>query len=167
MEKDEFKNVWLPLSDSLYRAAFHMLKSESDAQDAVQDLFIRLWNSRSTLDKVKSPSAYGMAMLRNICIDRLRRSQADQAKGMVPGDTAAADAVSDETAEKAIVSREKIQALEAAVARLPQTQKEVFIMKFYRQMSYDEISAETGLSYINVRVMINRARNFLKKRILI
>lgn len=162
MEKDGFKEVWLPLSDSFYRAAFHMLKSDSDAKDAVQDLFIRLWNSRSTLEKVKSPSAYGMAMLRNICIDRLRNSQADQSKGMVPADTAA-DAASDETAEKSIISREKIQALEAGIARLPQTQKEVFIMRFYRQMSYDEISAETGLSYINVRVMINRARNFLKK----
>lgn len=162
MEKDEFKKVWLPLSDSLYRAAFHMLKSESDAQDAVQDLFIRLWNSRSTLDKVQSPSAYGMTILRNICIDRLRRSQADQAKGIVPGDTAA-DAASDDTAETAIISREKIQALEAGIARLPQPQKEVFIMRFYRQMNYDEISARTGLSYINVRVMINRARNFLKK----
>lgn len=162
MEKDEFKKVWLPLSDSFYKAAFHMLKSESDAQDAVQDLFIRLWNSRSTLDKVNSPSAYGMAMLRNICIDRLRRSQADQAKGMVRADTAA-DIASDETAEEAMVSREKLQALEAGIAKLPQTQREVFIMRFYRQMSYDEISAETGLSYINVRVMINRARNFLKK----
>ncbi|MBO8455834.1 MAG: sigma-70 family RNA polymerase sigma factor [Bacteroidetes bacterium] len=162
MEKDEFKKVWLPLSDSFYKAAFHMLKSESDAQDAVQDLFIRLWNSRSTLDKVNSPSAYGMAMLRNICIDRLRRSQADQAKGMVRADTAA-DVASDETAEEAMVSREKLQALEAGIAKLPQTQREVFIMRFYRQMSYDEISAETGLSYINVRVMINRARNFLKK----
>ena len=162
MENDEFKKVWLPLSDSFYKAAFHMLKSESDAQDAVQDLFIRLWNSRSTLDKVNSPSAYGMAMLRNICIDRLRRSQADQAKGMVRADTAA-DVASDETAEEAMVSREKLQALEAGIAKLPQTQREVFIMRFYRQMSYDEISAETGLSYINVRVMINRARNFLKK----
>ncbi len=162
MEKDEFKKVWLPLSDSFYKAAFHMLKSESDAQDAVQDLFIRLWNSRSTLDKVNSPSAYGMAMLRNICIDRLRRSQADQAKGMVRADTAA-DVASDETAEEAMVSREKLQALEAGIAKLPQTQREVFIMRFYRQMGYDEISAETGLSYINVRVMINRARNFLKK----
>lgn len=162
MEKDEFKKVWLPLSDSFYKAAFHMMKSESDAQDAVQDLFIRLWNSRSTLDKVNSPSAYGMAMLRNICIDRLRRSQADQAKGMVRADTAA-DVASDETAEEAMVSREKLQALEAGIAKLPQTQREVFIMRFYRQMSYDEISAETGLSYINVRVMINRARNFLKK----
>lgn len=162
MEKDEFKKVWLPLSDSFYKAAFHMLKSESDAQDAVQDLFIRLWNSRSTLDKVNSPSAYGMAMLRNICIDRLRRSQADQAKGMVRADTAA-DVASDETAEEAMVSREKLQALEAGIAKLPQTQRKVFIMRFYRQMSYDEISAETGLSYINVRVMINRARNFLKK----
>lgn len=162
MEKEEFKEVWLPLSDSLYRAAFHMLKSESDAKDAVQDLFIRLWNSRSALDKVKSPSAYGMAILRNICIDRLRKSQAEQAKGMVPGDTAA-EIASDENAEKAIVSRERLHALETGISRLPQAQKEVFIMKFYRQMSYDEISAATGLSYINVRVMINRARSFLKK----
>ena len=72
MEKQYFKDVWLPLSDSFYRMAYSMLGSEADARDAVQDLYIRLWNIRSHLGNVESPMAYGARVIRNICIDRLR-----------------------------------------------------------------------------------------------
>ena len=151
-----------PVRDRMYRYARTLLGDRDEAMDAVQDVAGKLWRMGPALEKVRNPEAFAMRSVRNSCIDRLRRSQADQAKGMVRADTAA-DVASDETAEEAMVSREKLQALEAGIAKLPQTQREVFIMRFYRQMSYDEISAETGLSYINVRVMINRARNFLKK----
>lgn len=73
MEREEFKSVWLPLADSFYRAAFSILGEEADAKDAVQDLFVRLWNSRERLDRIVQPLGYGLAALRNICIDRLRK----------------------------------------------------------------------------------------------
>ena len=72
MEKQVFKEVWLPLSDSFYRVAYSMLGTEADARDAVQDLYIRLWNARHNLDTVSSPLPYGIRVIRNICIDRIR-----------------------------------------------------------------------------------------------
>ena len=75
MTKEEFKARYLPLSDGLYRIAFHYLEDSQDAQDAVQDVYIKLWKSVSSLDKVANPEAYSYTLMRNACIDRLRRSK--------------------------------------------------------------------------------------------
>lgn len=157
MEKEEFKQVWLPLSGGFYRAAYQILGSEADARDAVQDLFIKLWNRREKLSEIASPQAYGTRMIRNICLDRLR-------KAGIPAEdieqTGTAD-ISDEIfrqPDRVMVSREMLVRLKETVAGLPQKQQEVVELRFFRQMEYDEIVAATGLSYINVRVLVNRAR---------
>ena len=72
MEKQEFKDIWLPLSDGFYRVAYSILGSESDARDALQDLYIKLWNLKDSRVRIQSPAAYGARILRNICIDRIR-----------------------------------------------------------------------------------------------
>lgn len=163
MDKNEFKERWLPHADDFYLAAFRILKSVPDAKDAVQDLYIRLWCSRDRLDNICNSKAYGMTVLRNICIDRLRKRQADHVSD--PDSGKREEMLTDETSEEVLVAKERLAALEKGVARLPDNQRKVFIMRFYRQMSYDEIAAATGFSGINVRVMINRARAFLKKSV--
>ena len=76
MEREEFKRIWLPLDGSLYRVAFSILGSEADAKDAVQDLYLKLWNRRESLSEVDRPLGYGIRLIRNICIDRLRARNA-------------------------------------------------------------------------------------------
>ena len=58
MRAGEFREKYLALGETLYRIAFFMLESEADAEDAVQDLYLKLWNSRDALDSVRSPKAY-------------------------------------------------------------------------------------------------------------
>ena len=78
MTHDEFKARYLPLSEGLFRIAFHYLEDSSDAQDTVQDLYIKLWNSKDKLDTVLNPQAYAYTLLRNLCIDSL--------DGRIPGE---------------------------------------------------------------------------------
>ena len=73
MDYKEFCDIYLPLTDGLYKVAFYILESEQDAKDAVQDLYIKLWDSRDTLDSVHNPMGYGIRLLKNICIDRIRK----------------------------------------------------------------------------------------------
>ncbi len=158
MEREEFKRIWLPLDGSLYRVAFSILGSEADAKDAVQDLYLKLWNRRESLSEVDRPLGYGIRLIRNICIDRLRARNARGTGEDISsvGETDMTDSVS---ADSKVVDREMLSALHDVMARLPDNQRKVVEMRFFRQLGYDEISERTGLSAVNVRVLVNRARN--------
>ena len=160
MEKQVFKVVWLPLSDSFYRVAYTMLGTEADARDAVQDLYIRLWNARHNLDTVSSPLPYGIRVIRNICIDRIRLRSAR-------GESQDVESVKENRlqelgiqagADRVMIDREMLGILGRTMDSLPENQRKVMEMRFFRQLDYDEIVEKTGLSAINVRVLVNRAR---------
>ena len=93
--------------------------------------------------------------MRNICIDRLRRG-----RRISNDDVSLAEDTSSEVpaADRSLVGREMLEQLEKAMDSLPQAQRTVVEMKFFRQLEYDEISAMTGMSPINVRVLVSRAR---------
>lgn len=156
MTKDEFKRIWIPLGEGFVRYAESILKDCSDARDAVQDLYIKLWNSKEYLSEIKSPKAYGCAILRNLCLDRIR-SQAPKgipAYGHTPS----------EDSQEIMITKEKMSNFDKAVKELPPRQRELITMRFYRQMSISEISESTGLTPLNIRVMISRARKILKDK---
>ena len=70
MTEAVFHRDYLSLSGGLYRIAYHILESEAEAEDALQDLFLKLWKMRDGLDSVHNPMAY-FAMLLNLgdCFD--------------------------------------------------------------------------------------------------
>lgn len=161
MDKQEFKDIWLPLSDGFFRVAYSILRSEQDSRDMLQDLYIRLWNMRDSLEHVRFPSAYGTRILRNMCIDRIRDAGRDKEGGPVL-ESAFMDGQSAPPADRMVMNREMIRCLSRAVAALPAMQKTVVEMRFFRQMPYSEIVRQTGMSAISARVLVSRARKSLQ-----
>ncbi|MBP5537947.1 MAG: sigma-70 family RNA polymerase sigma factor [Bacteroidales bacterium] len=157
MTYEQFCDIYLPLTDGFYRVAYYILESEQDARDAVQDLFIKLWNSRDTLDSVHNPMGYGIRLLKNLCIDRIRKesrlARADLSEEIPADDTADGPQAAKEQAERVM----------RAVRKLPERQRAVLEMKLLRGMSNEQISEETGMSNLAVRVMISRARTKIKE----
>ena len=157
MDYKEFCDIYLPLTDGFYRVAYYILESEQDARDAVQDLFIKLWNSRDTLDSVHNPMGYGIRLLKNLCIDRIRKesrlARADLSE----------EIPADDTADGPQAAKEQAERLMRAVRKLPERQRAVLEMKLLRGMSNEQISKETGMSNLAVRVMISRARTKIKE----
>lgn len=159
MDYKEFCDIYLPLTDGLYKVAFYILESEQDAKDAVQDLYIKLWNSRDTLDSVHNPMGYGIRLLKNICIDRIRKESRHPREGLSE-DLPAAD-----TADGPQAAKEQTARLQRAIRNLPEGQRTVLEMRLLRGMSNEQISKETGMSNLAVRVMISRARKKIKEAI--
>ena len=72
MTHAEFKKRFLPLHQFLYREAYRMLGDKFEAEDAMQNLYLKLWERREQLGNLVSPEGYCRTVLRNICIDRWR-----------------------------------------------------------------------------------------------
>ena len=160
MKHEQFKRIWIPLSSSFYNVARHFLEDESDAEDAVQDLYVRLWNSKADLEKVQNPKAIGLTLIRNICIDRIRQKNIRRSEELTEDRTG--HITSPPEAIKAI-DRESARRLLKAMRMLPQQQRTVMFCRFFKDMDIKDIARQTGLSNVNVRVMITRARSTLKK----
>ena len=60
---NNIKEIWLPLADRFYRVAFHLLGSQEDAEDAVQELYLKLVKAPDIFAKAQDPAAFGITIL--------------------------------------------------------------------------------------------------------
>lgn len=156
----DFSNIWLPLTDRFYKVAFYLLESESDAEDAVQELYLKLWSVRSSLENVNNPVAYGISMLKNICIDRIRRRTARQTEPLEKAPPPA-----EASAHRHTEIKDTLRFLLKEMEKLPQRQREVLKLRAMEGLEYEDISKRTGLSQVHVRVLVATARKTLKKKL--
>ena len=155
MNLQAFQDTWIPLQGRFYRMAYFMLESEADAKDAVQDLYLKLWNLRDHLELIREPSAYGALILKNLCIDRFRRRfpTASLEEGMaIKGPP-----------DKDLELREDVASVQKAIGLLPESQRKLLSLRVLQGLSYEEISEQTGLNGLNIRVQVSLARKKLKQ----
>ena len=155
MTPARFHTVWIPLQERFYRIAFYILEDRADALDAVQDLYVKLWERLDSLDIVQNPAAYGALLMRNLCIDRIRR--------LTPSETLPEDLPGKDPPDEEFIRKESLQALFRSMETLPDSQRKLLRMHILEGLSYDEIAARTGLSPLNIRVQVSLARKKLKR----
>ena len=157
---NEINEIWLPLSNRFYRVAYHILESQEDAEDAVQELYLKLIKTPDKFSDIQNPAAYGITILRNICIDIIRRREQRRSEEL--HEYMIADVSSP---DKAAAEKDKLRILIHEIEKLPQKQSIVLKMRTLEGLEYDEISQRTGLSQVNIRVLISVARKTLKKNL--
>lgn len=156
----EIKEIWLPLSARFYRVAYHILESQEDAEDAVQELYLKLIKSPAKFSEIQDPAAFGITILRNICIDIIRRREKRKSEELHEY------MIADESSpDKAAAEKDKLRVLIQEIGRLPQKQSMVLKMRTIDGLEYEEIAQRTGLSQVNIRVLISIARKTLKKNL--
>ena len=155
MTEAGFHTVWVPLQERFYRVAYYILEDRADALDAVQDLYVKLWKMRDSLDLVRNPGAYGALLMRNLCIDRIRR--------LTPTEELPVDLPGKEPPDEELIRKESLGSLLRAMDSLPDSQRKLMNLHVLQGKTYDEIAAETGLSPLNIRVQVSLARKKLKQ----
>lgn len=156
---DDFGKIWLPLADRFYRVAYHLLESQADAEDVVQELYLKLLSIHGKIPDVRDPAAYGITLLRNMCIDRIRCREArrtEQLQEYMPDELSGP--------EKETIDKDALRRIVEEIGRLPEKQARVMTLKVLEGLEYDEISMKTGLSQVHVRVLISIARKTLRKK---
>lgn len=156
MTERRFHNEYLSLAETLYKIAFYILESEAEAEDAVQDVYLKLWETRATLDGIREPKAYCIRILKNLCLDRIRRASHTVSPVSMP-EAGLQRAQSDE-----IDSRSRLDKVLEAIKSLPERQRQVLLMRTVEGLSYEEMSERTGMNNATLRVTLSQARTKLK-----
>ena len=159
MTEQRFHTDYLSLSATLYRIAFYILESEAEAEDAVQEVYLKLWDSRDALDGIVSPKAYCIRILRNLCLDRIRRAQHLSFPKELP------ETEDFRTQDDEIDQKMRLNKVLEAVKALPERHRKVLVLRTVEGLSYEEMSRVTGMNYLTLRVLLSQARAKLKSKV--
>lgn len=154
MELLEFKSKVLPLKDRLFRIALGMLKSVEEAEDALQDVMVKLWNKREQLSIYSSIEAFAVTITKNQCLDRLKSKKH---KNQIDIQNMELDS-GFLNPYKSLELSESMQVMMNAFQGLPEQQRMLVVLRDVEGFSYEEIAEQTGLQVNNIRVGLSRAR---------
>jgi len=161
MDANRFKEQFLPYHAQLYRVAFRLMGNTQDAEDMVQEAYLKLWKKRDELSNdIQSMEAYCITLVKNICYDALRLSQLDE-------DGRSPEVINiSESANVAIEVELKDEANQVMklIDQLPEQQRLIIQMRDVDDRPYEEIEEATGLSAINIRVLLSRARKKIREQ---
>lgn len=141
----------------------YLLGSHDEAEDASNEVFVRLPAAVKTYDTALPFSRWLASVASHYCIDLLRRRRSEQ-RVLEPTDPEAPEpAASDTSPLEDLLAREERTRVRAAIARLPERYSVPLVLRYYNEMSYEEIAERLGVSHENVKTLIFRAKEKLRK----
>jgi RNA polymerase sigma-70 factor, ECF subfamily len=145
----------------LFRVAHSVLRSQSEAEDVVQDVFVRVLEHRQSLPAVRDMRVWLIRIAWNLAIDRRRRIRPQQLDENF-AHTLAGNSV---PADKAIDEAQRMNAVLCELERLPKGERHVLLLSAIEELGTAEMAEVLGRSESAVRALLFRARTRLRKRI--
>ena len=160
MQQTEFLNVVLPFKDKLYRLAKRLLVSKEEAEDATQEILMKLWSKNKMMEGYNNVEAYAMMMTKNFCLDRLKSKQAGNLK-LVHSN------YRDENVslQNQVEVSDSLIWIERIMEELPEQQKMVLQLRDVEQYEFEEIADLLGMNATAVRVALSRARKTVREKL--
>ncbi len=158
MTAEEFKIVLLPFKNKLFRFAMRFLNNREEAEDVVQDVYLKVWEMKRDFWKYKNEEAVLMTMIRNKSLDKLKTKK-NKAMSL--------QAFSSATNHVDILvhaeHKDLVQHVRNIMETLPEQQKTILHLRDIEGMEFEEISEITGFAPNYLRVNLSRARKKVKE----
>lgn len=148
-------------SATLFRVAHAILRNRAEAEDVVQDTFVRVLQHRSKLPAIRDIRVWLIRITWNLALDRRRSLRPDQ----IDAAFAATLVASSTPADIAIHDTRHIHAVLSAIDTLPKLERQVLLLTALEELDIAEIASITGKSPSAVRALLFRARTRLKARL--
>lgn len=161
MNAADFKLQLLPCHPKLYRVAFRLMGNARDAEDMVQEAYLKLWYKRDELSGILNTEAYCVTLIKNLCYDALRRVQPEEI-GRPPEELNLA--TSTDSIAREVEQRDEVNQVKRLIGQLPEQQRRVILLRDVNECSFEEIEQVTGLNAINIRVLLSRARKKIREQ---
>jgi len=148
-------------SGLLFRVAYSVLRSRAEAEDVVQDVFVRILKGSPDLLTVRDLRVWLIRITWNLSIDRRRRIRPEQidedfAKSLVATNTPADEALGDAQRMKAVLLE---------LGKLPRAERQVLLLSTVEELETPEVAKVLGRSEAAVRALLFRARTRLRERL--
>lgn len=143
---------------AVYNHAYRMLNNRQDAEDAVQEIFLRAYTRLESFDQTRRFITWLLTIAANYCIDRLRRQRGswqtlDDVAFWLPSTRPGP--------ERLAIERERRELVQQALQQLPEGYRLVAVLRYWHDLSYQEIAETAGLTEATVKTRLHRARKML------
>jgi len=146
---------------NVYQICMGFTKNPSDAEDLTQEVFMRAHRKLTSLRRVESSKQWIIQITRNTCLNYIRRQKIIRFFPINQFD----QPLEDRTPETTLINKEQRKAFKNAVEELPLKWREVFILREYGHMSYEEIASLLQTKKGTIMSRLNRARNVVLEKL--
>lgn len=158
MTAAEFKSLFLPCHLKLYRMAYLLTSNKQQAEDLVQETYLKLWIKRKEINATEGYESYAIITLRNIFKDQYRRkrilfSEKDVSESTI-GESVPNAQIDDEI--------DKYELVLTCIEQLKEPDRSIMKMKDIECMNYNKIAEKTGMTETNLRSILCRARKKIR-----
>ena len=144
----------------LFATCYRMLGNPEEAEDAVQESFLKLWNYAASWDRKKAKlSTWLYTVTTNPCRDILRKRRAILVEH---DDNRISD---DDEGPDVVEAKQRARIIKKAIQELPDRQRQALVLSYYQGMSHKEIGDIMDSTPKSIEGLVARARNDLKERL--
>jgi len=161
-QEDAFTQLYLRYSPTIYNALMVYIKDEHQADDLLQNVFVRLWEKRAELTAIQNLENYLFIIARNMVFNHIKRKAIEEnvhqaLRSRLPE--------SADSTESRMQELEYKRLLQEAIDALPAQQKQVYLMATDAAMSYEDIAIKMDLSKLTIKKHLELARKSIRAHI--
>lgn len=151
----------MPFKDKVYRLAKRLLVSREEAEDATQEILLKLWNNKSKIEDYNNVEAFSMTMTKNFCLDRLKSKQAQNLKIVHNNYQDKQTGL-----QKQIENSDSVNWVAKIIEDLPEQQKIILQLRDIEEYEYGEIAKVLDMKETAIRVALSRARKTIREKLI-
>ena len=160
MTQAEFLNLVMPFKDKVFRLAKRLLVSKEEAEDATQEILLKLWKNKEQIQNYKNVEAFSMTMTKNFCLDKLKSKHAQNLK--IVHNNYQDNNVS---LQKQVEIHDSLDWVSKIMEELPEQQKIIMQLRDIEQYDFNEIAKMLDMNETAIRVSLSRGRKTLREKL--
>ncbi len=160
MTQTDFIKLVTPFKDKIFRLAKRLLVSNEEAEDATQEILIKLWKNKQKISEYQNVEAFSMTMTKNFCLDRLKSKQAQNLK-IVHSNYQD----NNTSLQKQVENKDSLDWVSRIIEELPEQQKIILQLRDIEAYDFDEIAKVVDMKPTAIRVALSRARKTIREKL--
>ena len=161
MNQKEFLNLVMPFKDKVFRFSKRLLVSTEEAEDATQELYLKLWKNREKISSYKNVEAFAMTMTKNHCLDVLKLKSSSNLKIIHSNYKD-----NNQNLDKQTDVKDSVNIIHELITNLPPKQKLIIQLRDVEQYSFEEIGKILEIQPTAIRVALSRARKTIREQLI-